>query len=68
MDYLKHSNDGRCVYLMDHDEPGHYATKILFKNNIAAVLPMKAFTGYECKRAGVLEVGAEKMPGGKNHC
>jgi hypothetical protein len=54
MDYLLHSNYGKCVYQMDNDQPDHYTTNILFDKNVTAAFSMEAFTATEGRRTKVM--------------
>ncbi len=54
MDYLKHSNYGRCVYRMENDQPDHYTSNMLFDDDITVSFNMEAFTDYHGRRTRIM--------------
>jgi hypothetical protein len=54
LEYLRTTNYGRCVYLMENDQPDHFITSIQFDDNITASFSMEAHTSYSGRRTRVM--------------
>src|SRR5690606_26303795 len=54
LEYLRHSDYGRCVYRMENDQRDHYTSNILFEDGVTASFSMDAFTPFGGRRTRVM--------------